>query len=75
MRDDATVLRALMVAYKELVLITKEKMTADQAGHLLQVERQLVRALMHVDRNRLERFAIRRFVMKMALRDTDTDAP
>jgi hypothetical protein len=73
--DEVTVLRSAMAAYRELVKITKEKMTAEQVGHLLQAERHLTRALMHMGRNRLERFGIKQFVMKMMRRETGTDGP
>lgn len=67
--DAAIVVQALQQAYKELVEIPTEKMTAAQRSHLIQVERHLIKALMNSGRNRFERGAIRAFVTRMMNRE------
>lgn len=67
--DPARVVQELQQAYRELVQIPKETMTAAQLSHLLQVERHLIKALMHSGRNRFERAAIIAFVERMMRRE------
>ena len=71
MRDDALATQYVVGAYKSLIKIPTEQMTAAQQAHLLETEQHLIKALMNLPRNRLERAAIRRFIERMMKRETD----
>lgn len=67
------VVSELSKAYKSLVKITTQKLTAEQLAHLNVVEQHIARALQHAARNPIERDAVRSFIAKQMKRETDTE--
>lgn len=56
-------------AYKSLVLVSAEKLSAEQVGCLKRVEAHLARAMYCLPRNSLERSAVRDFIDRMTRRE------
>lgn len=72
---EGLVLRELAAAYKCLVEISAETLTAEQRGNLIVMERHLILAMQHAAKNPLERGAVARFLERMQARERGVEGP
>lgn len=65
MPDIAAAMQELVAAYRCLVKISHDKLTAEQVGQLRELEQKLALALIHLPRNKMERKATKEFIERM----------
>ena len=71
MPDEAGALRELLDAYRNLVKVSRERLSAEQSDYLRQVEYKLIAAMLKLPRNRFERQSVRSYIEKLMRRELD----